>query len=109
MGFNYCTDNNIVMLSRIDERGLVNQIEELQQQKEIENLLRRKKKLTSTHIKDPVHNQLYVEWEEGFVAKKRVKTEANLTSKMHVSRLDHKASGNLSNNLRHRKNYSQSV
>ena len=51
-----------MMLSRLDEQMLVEQIEEEQQCLEIENLLKKRKKLTSGLIKDPVYNQLYVDW-----------------------------------------------
>ena len=75
------------MLSRLDEQMLVEQIEEEQQGLEIENLLKKRKKLASGLIKDPVYNQLYVDWESGVARKKRINTEANLGSHFSKSRM----------------------
>lgn len=67
-----------------EEQLLVEQIEQKQQDEEIENLLKRKMKPNPRYIKDPVHHQLYVDWESGLPSKKRTKTEINLSS--HLSR-----------------------
>ena len=66
---------------------LVDQIEEEQQDREIANLLKKRKKLTSGLIKDPVYNQLYVDWESRGVRKRRIKTEVNLSSHFSNSRM----------------------
>ena len=102
LGFN----NIIIMLSHLDEQMLVEQIEEEQQEKEIETLLRRYKKKPAGMARDAVYNQLYVDW--GPAGKtRRTKTEINLSNNVSRARIKRKREEPLTT---HQKKYhSQSV